>query len=86
MKRKNLILQLQALINLQLEYGLLKPTDANDDRVVQLLLKATSSSAASKSESSKVLPDLKKKVRSEMNADWHRQLQSKETKVFEIFI
>jgi hypothetical protein len=40
-KRKNLILQLQALVNLQLECGLLKQNETTDDRVVQLLLQAT---------------------------------------------
>jgi hypothetical protein len=79
MKRKNLILQLQALINLQLEYGLLKQTDANDDRVLQLLLQATRSSAAENSP--KVLPNLKRKDTAEMNANWHRQLQSSAIKV-----
>jgi hypothetical protein len=88
MKRKNLILQLQALVNLQLEYGLLKPTDTNDDRVLQLLIQATSSSSSSPSSrkaqvksSPKVLPNLKRKEEAEANADWHRQLQAKEAKV-----
>jgi hypothetical protein len=58
MKRKNLILQLQALVNLQLECGLLKQTETTDDRVLQLLLQATSSTSMRKN-SPKVLPDLK---------------------------
>jgi hypothetical protein len=87
MKRKNLILQLQALVNLQLECGLLKQTETDDDRVLQLLLQATSSSSSSKNKSSaenspKVLPDLKRKGGTEMNVDWHREVQSKDLKVF----
>jgi hypothetical protein len=42
MKRKNLILQLQALVNLQVECGLLKQTtETTNDQVLQLLLQAT---------------------------------------------
>jgi hypothetical protein len=44
MKRKNLILQLQALVNLQLECGLLQETETTDDQVLQLLLQATAPS------------------------------------------
>jgi len=45
MKRKNLILQLQALVSLQLQWGLLKQSDTGDDLVLSLLLQATSSSS-----------------------------------------
>jgi hypothetical protein len=65
MKRKNLILQLQALVNLQLECGLLKQTETTDDRVLQLLLQATSSTLSRKN-SPKILPDLKQKCQTEM--------------------
>jgi hypothetical protein len=78
MKKKNLILQLQALVNLQLEYGLLKQTDTNDDQILQLLLQATSSSSSRKistENSSKVLSDLKRRN--------GREVQSKEIKVNE---
>lgn len=43
MRRKNLILQLQALVSLQLQWGLLKHTDTGDDLVLSLLLQATKS-------------------------------------------
>ncbi|CAF0900698.1 unnamed protein product [Rotaria sordida] len=43
MRRKNLILQLQALVTLQLQWGLLKHSEAGDDLVLSLLLQATSS-------------------------------------------
>ena len=42
MRRKNLILQLQALVSLQLQWGLLKQSDTGDDLVLSLLLQATS--------------------------------------------
>jgi hypothetical protein len=45
MKRKNLILQLQALVSLQLQWGLLKQSDTGDDLILSLLLQATSSSS-----------------------------------------
>ncbi len=45
MRRKNLILQLQALVSLQLQWGLLKQSDTGDDLVLSLLLQATSSSS-----------------------------------------
>lgn len=45
MRRKNLILQLQALVSLQLEWGLLKHDDTGDDLVLSLLLQATGSSS-----------------------------------------
>ena len=45
MKRKNLILQLQALVSLQLQWGLLTQSDTGDDLVLALLLQATSSSS-----------------------------------------
>ncbi|CAF1426445.1 unnamed protein product [Rotaria magnacalcarata] len=45
MRRKNLILQLQALVTLQLQWGLLKQSDTGDDLVLSLLLQATSSSS-----------------------------------------
>ena len=57
MKRKNLILQLQALVNLQMECGLLKQTETSDDRVLQLLLQATASAPMRKS------PDVKRNDR-----------------------
>ena len=41
MRRKNLILQLQAMVHLQLECGVLKPTETEDDRILQLLVAAT---------------------------------------------
>jgi The ARF-like 2 binding protein BART len=41
MKRKNLILQLQAIVNLQLRWGLLKQSDTADDFILSLLLQAT---------------------------------------------
>ena len=41
MRRKNLILQLQALVNLRVQYGLLKDSDTDDDMILQLLLRAT---------------------------------------------
>ncbi|CAF2527500.1 unnamed protein product [Rotaria sp. Silwood2] len=43
MRRKNLILQLQALVTLQLQWGLLKHSETGDDLVLSLLLQATSS-------------------------------------------
>ena len=49
MKRKNLILQLQALVHLQLDCGLLQQNETTDDRILQLLLQATSSSPMKKS-------------------------------------
>ncbi|UJR07695.1 hypothetical protein I4U23_011980 [Adineta vaga] len=75
MKRKNLILQLQALVNLQLEHGILKPSDANDDRVLQLVLQATSASnrPTIKDNSSKVVPNLKQKEDRKVNIDRNRQ-------------
>jgi hypothetical protein len=45
MRRKNLILQLQALVSLQLQWGLLKQSDTGDDLVLSLLLQATSTSS-----------------------------------------
>jgi hypothetical protein len=45
MRRKNLILQLQALVSLQLQWGLLKPGDGGDDLVLSLLLQATTQSS-----------------------------------------
>lgn len=44
MRRKNLILQLQALVSLQLQWGLLKQNDTGDDLVLSLLMQATASS------------------------------------------
>ncbi|CAF3361992.1 unnamed protein product [Rotaria socialis] len=85
MKRKNLILQLQALVSLQLECGILKSTDANDDRVLQLLLKATSSASLSSSKisaenASKASSHLNQNDKIEMTTNRNKQLQSKETK------
>ncbi|CAF2606034.1 unnamed protein product [Rotaria sp. Silwood2] len=84
MKRKNLILQLQALVNLQLECGILKQTDTNDDRVLQLLLKATSISSSktkkSTENSTTASSNIIRNDRMEMNSDKHRQFQSKEAK------
>ncbi|CAF1583827.1 unnamed protein product, partial [Adineta ricciae] len=37
MRKRNLILQLQALISLQLQWGLIKPGDTRDDLIVSLL-------------------------------------------------
>jgi hypothetical protein len=45
MRRKNLILQLQALVSLQLQWGLLKQSDAGDDLILSLLLQATTASS-----------------------------------------
>ncbi|UJR38466.1 hypothetical protein I4U23_031134 [Adineta vaga] len=45
MRRKNLILQLQALVSLQVHMGVLKQGDTSNDRVIALLLQATSSSS-----------------------------------------
>jgi hypothetical protein len=45
MRRKNLILQLQALVSLQLQWGLLKQSDGGDDLVLSLLLQATTASS-----------------------------------------
>jgi len=45
MRRKNLILQLQALVSLQLQWGLLKHSDTGDDLVLSLLLQATATSS-----------------------------------------
>jgi hypothetical protein len=45
MRRKNLILQLQALVSLQLQWGLLKQSETGDDLILSLLLQATSSSS-----------------------------------------
>ncbi|CAF1025424.1 unnamed protein product [Adineta steineri] len=71
MKRKNLILQLQALVSLQLECGVLKPSDTDDDRVLQLLIQATSSASSSNQRSiknpPKILPNLKEKDTKETN-------------------
>jgi hypothetical protein len=64
MKRKNLILQLQALVNLQLQCGLLKQTETSDDQVLQLLLQATSTSPSRKiygESSATISPDAKGK-------------------------
>ncbi|CAF3686033.1 unnamed protein product [Rotaria sordida] len=83
MKRKNLILQLQALVNLQLECGILKQTDTNDDRVLQLLLKATSSSSTSKTStenSSTASSNVTQNDRIGMNSDKHQQFQLNEAK------
>ncbi|CAF1030614.1 unnamed protein product [Adineta steineri] len=84
MKRKNLILQLQALVSLQLECGVLKPSDTDDDRVLQLLIQATSSASSSNQRSiknpPKILPNLKEKDTKEVSVDWHRQIQTKEEK------
>lgn len=41
MRRKNLILQLQALVSLQLQWGLLKQSQTGDDLILTLLLEAT---------------------------------------------
>ena len=43
MRRKNLILQLQALVSLQLQWGLLRQSDTGDDLVLSLLMQATAS-------------------------------------------
>ena len=43
MRRKNLILQLQALVSLQLQWGLLKHSQTGDDLILTLLLEATKS-------------------------------------------
>jgi hypothetical protein len=51
MRRKNLILQLQALVSLQLQWGLLKHSDTGDDLVLSLLLQATSTSSSSRRQS-----------------------------------
>lgn len=76
MKKKNLILQLQALVNLQLECGLLRQTETNDDRVLQLLLQATSSTPSKKT------PDLKQQSRTEMKkVERHQEVQPKEIEV-----
>ncbi|CAF1073013.1 unnamed protein product [Rotaria magnacalcarata] len=85
MKRKNLILQSQALTNLQLECGILKPTDTNDDRVLQLLLKATSSTSSSSGKASvdnasKASSHVKQNDKIEMTTNRNKQRQSKETK------
>ncbi|CAF1415205.1 unnamed protein product [Rotaria sp. Silwood1] len=83
MKRKNLILQLQALVNLQLECGLLKQTDTNDDQVLQLLLKATSSSFTSKmstENSTTASSNITRNDRIKMNSDKHQQFQTKKAK------
>ncbi|CAF0973969.1 unnamed protein product [Rotaria sordida] len=82
MKRKNLILQLQALVNLQLECGILKQTDTNDDRVLQLLLKATSSSTSKTSteNSSTASSNVTQNDRIGMNSDKHQQFQLNEAK------
>lgn len=53
MRRKNLILQLQAMVHLQLECGVLKPTATEDDRVLQLLISATKPMEYRSSEQSK---------------------------------
>lgn len=45
MRRKNLILQLQALVTLQLQWGLLKQSETGEDLVLSLLLQATTSSS-----------------------------------------
>ena len=60
MKRKNLILQLQALVNLQMECGLLQQTEINDDRVLQLVSRASASAPMKK-----ILPEevLREKLR-----------------------
>lgn len=50
MRRRNLILQLQALVTLQLQWGLLKPSETGEDLVLSLLLQATSPSAKSANE------------------------------------
>ncbi|CAF1688870.1 unnamed protein product, partial [Adineta ricciae] len=46
MRKRNLILQLQALISLQLQWGLIKPGDTRDDLIVSLLSQATGSSSS----------------------------------------
>ena len=51
MRRKNLILQLQAMVHLQLECGVLKPTETEDDRILQLLVAATKPMKSSKIDS-----------------------------------
>ena len=51
MKRKNLILQLQALVTLQLQWGLLKHGEAGDDLILALLLQATTISSSSRHQS-----------------------------------
>ena len=84
MKRKNLILQLQALVNLQLEHGILKPSDANDDRVLQLVLHATSAAnrptkKTTASPASTVLPNSKRQSNVEVKAG--RQREVRESKV-----
>lgn len=48
MRRKNLILQLQALVSLQLEWGLLRQDDSGEDLVLSLLLQATAASSSSR--------------------------------------
>lgn len=49
MRRKNLILQLQAMVHLQMECGILKPTESEDDRILQLLVAATKPKMKTKS-------------------------------------
>lgn len=48
MRRKNLILQLQALVSLQLEWGLLTHGETGEDLVLSLLLQATAATPSSR--------------------------------------
>lgn len=84
LKRKNLILQLQALVNIQIECGTMTATDANDDQVLQLLLKATASSSIENltGDPSTFLLDSRQKDTTTINTDWHRQATTEEIKVF----
>lgn len=43
MRRKNLILQLQALVSLQLQWGILKHSETGEDLILKLLIEATKS-------------------------------------------
>lgn len=47
MRRKNLILQLQALVSLQLQWGLLTHGESGEDLVLSLLLQATAATSSS---------------------------------------
>lgn len=57
MRRKNLILQLQAMVHLQMECGVMKPTGSEDDRILQLLVSATKPNVKTKSSTIDSVPE-----------------------------
>lgn len=80
MRRKNLILQLQALVSLQLQWGLLKHSDTGDDLILQLLLQATSSSSRRESVNTPSEPIIKHQIQKEDNRHHQKAINDNNNK------